>query len=107
MWRNKSNSFRTDEDTNLTRIPTLLRWRHNVRNLQVKTLEEGELLNEDYLEWFFFVEEDFSAKSSSQNVQKYQLKYYKEFRKFIKNFNRKDKELFVYFYGEKNEEVRF
>lgn len=105
MWNNESNSFRKDEDTNLTCIPTLLRWKYG-KSSQEKLLEEDELLNENYLEWFFYVQEDFMVQKMSKKVERYQVTYYDEFRNLVKNLNRKDRKLFFYFYGEKFENVR-
>lgn len=105
MWKDKSNSFRTDEIIGLTSIPTLLRWNHQ-KGFQMKTLEERELLKEDYLEWFFYVHENLSKNSSNSKVERYDLKNYSEFLKFTKNFNSKKKPLSFYFYGAKNETVK-
>lgn len=103
IWKDKNNSFRTDKDILLTSIPTLLRWK-NEKNLQRKTLEENELLDEEYLEWFFYVHEYYLTNAT--NGERYQLKYHDEFVKFARNFNPKKKLLTFYFYGEKNETVK-
>lgn len=106
MWKDKNNSFREDEETLLKSIPTLLRWKHE-RKLQLKTLEENELLNEKYLKWFFYVQENYSKKKdSNDHTERYELKNHDEFVNFAKNFNSKEKLLSFYFYGEKNETVR-
>lgn len=64
------------------------------------------MTKEDNLEWFFYVQEDFLAPDSTEKVNKYHLKYYEEFRYFRRNFNRKERTLYFFFYGEKNETVR-
>lgn len=47
-WKNPLNSFRTDEYTLLTCIPTMIRWDN-----PKKRLEEQEFLKQDFFEWFF------------------------------------------------------
>lgn len=104
MWKDKNNSFRTDNDTLLTCIPVLLRWKHE-RGLQRKNLEEGQILKEKNLQWFFYVQEDYLKSEPNAKLERYSLKNHYEFVQFAKHYDAEDKLLTFFFCGEKNETV--